>query len=380
MGFVGAVFGVLPRSMPDSDSPALLKDWFNEARYRAIAGELSALAAGFDRKRFLKLTLDGLEARSLMQRLRQATVAVEASLPGSFRSKVGVLRKLAPQIQHGFIGIFLSDFVAQYGLEDPEFSLKALREFTRFGSAEFAVRPFLVQDQEKTLAEMLRWTGDRDEHVRRLASEGSRPRLPWGLRLQSLVRDPSPLAPILDALKGDDALYVRKSVANSLNDITKDHPEWVLKRLRSWDLTSAHTGWIAKRACRTLIKRGHPETLKLFGFGGKVAVEAGLELTPSKLSLGDVLTLKARIVSKAKKPQRLSVDYVVHYIKSNGNASPKVFKWSELDLAPGATISLQKRQTIRDFTTRTHFSGRHVVGLQINGQELAKAEFLLAKT
>jgi len=291
-----------------------------------------------------------------------------------------VLRELAPKIEHGFVSIFLSDFVAQYGLNDPEFSLKALRGFTRFGSAEFAVRPFLVQDQEGTLAEMTRWTTDSDEHVRRLASEGSRPRLPWGLRLQSLIRDPSPLGPILDALKGDEALYVRKSVANSLNDITKDHPDWVLARLRSWDLTSAHTVWIAKRACRTLIKRGDPETLKLFGFGGKAAVEVTFKVTPSRLMLGGVLNLDARIDSKARKPQRLAIDYVVHYVKANGNSSPKVFKWAELDLAPGETVTLLKRQPIRDFTTRKHFSGRHVVEIQVNGQRVATAEFLLSKT
>ena len=365
--------------MPDSETSSQLKDWFDEARYRAIATQLSQIAGGFDRKRFLKLALEGLEDRSLMERVRQTAVSVEGSLPGDFRSKVGVLQKLAPRIEHGFIAIFLCDFVAQYGLDDPEFSLKALREFTCFGSAEFAIRPFLVRDQEKTLAQMLRWTRDKNEHVRRLASEGSRPRLPWGLRLQSLVRDPSPLAPILEALKQDEALYVRKSVANSLNDITKDHPEWVLARLKTWDLKSAPVGWIAKRACRTLIKRGHPETLKLFGFGGQVAVKASFELEPARLSLGGVLALKAQITSLARKPQRLSVDYVVHYVKSNGKSSPKVFKWSEVDLAPGATATLLKRQTIRDFTTRTHFAGKHVIGLQINGQELATAAFFLTK-
>jgi hypothetical protein len=197
--------------------------------------------------------------------------------------------------------------------------------------------------------------------------------------LQSLIRDPSPIAPILDALKCDEALYVRKSVANSLNDITKDHPDWVLARLGVWDLTSVHTAWIAKRACRTLIKRGHAATLKLFGFDSKVAVNASLKLTPRRLVMGSPLTIDATIVSTSRKQQRLAVDYLVHYIKANGACSPKVFKWSELDLAPGATISLRKRQSIRDFTTRTHFPGRHVVELQVNGKRMAEASFDLSK-
>jgi 3-methyladenine DNA glycosylase AlkC len=366
--------------MADTDTPTFeLKGWFNAERYRAIARELSKITRSFSTKRFLKVTLEGLENRTLMQRLRQTSVAVEASLPGTFRNKVDLLRELAPRIEHGFVAIFLSDFVAQYGLNDPTFSLGALRDFTRFGSSEFAVRPFLVRDQKSTLSVMLSWTQDGNEHVRRLASEGSRPRLPWGLRLQSLIRDPSPIAAILDALKCDEALYVRKSVANSLNDIAKDHPDWVLARLGNWDLSAAHTGWIAKRACRTLIKRGHPETLKLFGFDSKVAVNASLKLAPRRLALGSALTIEATIVSTSRKQQRLAIDYVIRYIKANGASSPKVFKWRELDLAPGETVSLRKGQSIRDFTTRTHFPGRHVVEIQVNGKRMAEASFDLSK-
>lgn len=365
--------------MAETETPAFeLKGWFNRDRYRSLADELSAIAPAFNAKRFVELTSNGLEERSLMQRLRQTTLAIEGSLAGSFQSKVDVLRELAPRIEHSFVAVFLSDFVAQYGLDDPKFSLGALRDFTRFGSAEFAVRPFLVRDQKATLAVMGKWTQDRDEHVRRLASEGSRPRLPWGLRLQSLIRDPSPLAPILEALNCDDALYVRKSVANSLNDITKDHPEWVLSRLKSWDLESAHTAWIAKRACRTLIKRGDPKTLKLFGFHGTAAVKAQFKVAPRRLTLGDTLTLEASVTSASSKPQRLAIDYVIHYVKANGNALAKVFKWSELELAPGESVCLRKRQTVRNFTTRTHFAGRHLVELQINGARSAQASFDLS--
>ena len=362
--------------MPSEPSPpSQLKDWFDDARHRQLAKALGKIEAGFDAKGFLKLVLEGLDERSLMQRLHQCAIASEASLPGDYRRKVAVLQKLAPQIGHEFVSIFLCDFVATFGLDDFDFSMEALRFFTCFGSAEFAVRPFIVADQKRALATMRRWAADADEKVRRLASEGSRPRLPWGMKLTALVRDPEPTAAILEALKDDESLFVRRSVANHLNDITKDHPERVLARLEAWDLDQEPLRWIAKHACRTLIKRGHPRALKLFGFGKKAELEAALKLSPTKLSLGERLHITAEITSTTAKPQRLAIDYVIHYVKARGTAFEKVFKWTEIDLPPRGEITLTKSQVIRDFTTRKHHPGHHRVELQINGQRVAAAGF-----
>lgn len=358
---------------------AQLKNWFDPARYRAIAKDVAALAPRFDRKRFLALTLDGLDARSLMQRVSQTAIALDAALPGTYREKLPALRGLAPKIQHGFVAIALCDFVARFGLDDFDASMEALHYLTPFGSAEFAVRPFLLREQVRTLAVMQQWARDRDEHVRRLASEGCRPRLPWGQRLPALVRDPAPLAPILETLKDDASLYVRKSVANHLNDITKDHPAWVLARIESWDRASPRIAWIAKRALRTLIKRGDPRALALFGAGAKATVRTSLVAKPARLKLGDRLTLTAEIASTAKQSQRLVIDYIVHYARANDKTSAKVFKWTEFDLAPRATITLTKRQVIRDFTTRRHHAGKHVVELQINGRRVAETSFQLRR-
>ena len=361
----------------ESDPPPQLKEWFNEARYRAIAAELRVIAPKFDEKTFLALTLEGLAERSLMQRLNQCAVAVEQALPGSFQQKVRVLQKLAPKIGHEFVSIFLCDFVATFGREDFDFSLEALRFFTVFGSAEFAVRPFIVADQARALKTLREWASHPDEKVRRLASEGSRPRLPWGMRLSALVRDPSPTLAILEALKDDESLFVRRSVANHLNDITKDHPEFVLVRLEAWDLGREHLRWIAKQACRTLIKRGHPRALKLFGFGKKAEVAASLQASPQRLALGERLTLTAVITSTSRQSQRLAVDYVIHYVKARGVSAEKVFKWTEVDLPARGTLELSKSQVIRDFTTRKHHPGKHRVELQINGQRVAEAAFVL---
>ncbi|CAM3118366.1 DNA alkylation repair protein [Rariglobus hedericola] len=356
-----------------------LKDMFDAARYRSLASELSALSPAFNATTFLDHTLTGLSSRELMDRMRRTSTGVALALPLPYREQLAVLRALAARIDRGFIGIFLSDFVAQHGLDDVPASLDALRFFTRFGSAEFAIRPFILRDQAATLAVLLDWSVSEDEHVRRLASEGSRPRLPWGARLQSLVADPSPTFPILETLRADDSLYVRKSVANHLNDIAKDHPDRVIALLKTWDDSDARTAWIIRHALRTLIKAGRTEALELIGAGAAARLDVDcFQAAPRKLALGDTLALTATITSRANKSQRLVIDYVIHYARARGTSSQKVFKWKTLDLPARGNLTLTKRQTIRDFSTRRHHAGRHIVELQINGRRLAEAAFSLS--
>jgi len=355
-----------------------LKDMFNVARYRSLASELSALSPAFNASAFLDHTLTGLSSRELMDRMRRTSTGVALALPLPYREQLAVLRALAPRIDRGFIGIFLSDFVAQHGLDDVPASLEALRFFTRFGSAEFAIRPFILRDQPGTLALLLSWAASDDEHIRRLASEGSRPRLPWGARLQSLVADPSPTLPLLTALRADDSLYVRKSVANHLNDISKDHPDVALDFVSSWDRSHPHTAWIVRHALRTLIKRGHPRALALLGAGTAPKLDATFTASPKRIQLGDTVAFTATLTSTARRSQSLLIDYVVHYARVSGKTSEKVFKWTQLDLAPAESLTLTKRQTIRDFSTRRHHTGRHRVELQINGRRLAETTFTLS--
>ena len=357
-----------------------LKDMFNAARYRSLASELTALSPVFNATAFIDHTLTGLSSRELMDRMRRTSTGVAVALPLPYREQLAVLHALAPRIDRGFIGIFLSDFVAQHGLDDVPASLDALRFFTRHGSAEFAIRPFILRDQAATLAVLQTWAVSDDEHIRRLASEGSRPRLPWGARLQSLVANPSPTLPILTTLCADPSLYVRKSVANHLNDISKDHPDVALDLVSTWDRSAPHTAWIIRHALRTLIKRGHPRALALLGAGTAPKLDATFTVTPKRIHLCDTIAFTATLTSTARRPQSLLIDYVVHYARSSGKASEKVFKWTQLDLAPGATIALTKRQTIRDFSTRRHHAGRHRIELQINGRRLAETAFTLSIT
>jgi 3-methyladenine DNA glycosylase AlkC len=363
-----------------ADPTPALKDWFDVTRYRHLAGELSQLHRGFDANRFVKLAAAGLDELSLMQRLRRTSECLRATLPDDFHQALTVLRDLAPRINHGFVTLVLPDFVGLYGREHFDASMEALKYFTRFGSAEFAVREFLRLDLERALATMTVWSREDCEHVRRLASEGCRPRLPWSFRLEALIRDPAPVVPILENLKADPSLYVRKSVANHLNDITKDHPGWVMDRLEQWDRSHAHTAWIAKRALRTLIKAGDRRALGLIGAGEKARVRVGeFTVTPAKVRLGERITITCELESAARRTQRLVVDYAIHYVKKSGAASGKVFKWKELELPPAGTCRLTRSQVIRDFTTRVHHPGRHRLILHVNGEQLGEATFDLKR-
>ncbi len=254
--------------------------------------------------------------------------------------------------------------------------MQALKTFTKLGSAEFAVREFLRVDLRSTLEVMTCWSMDDDEHVRRLASEGSRPRLPWSFKLQAIIDDPELTLPILLNLAQDPSLYVRKSVANHLNDVSKDHPEWLLNTLEKWPNTHPHSTWIKKRAMRTLVKAGNQEALAQLGAAEAVAVAVRrFEVSPAALSLGDKLTLSVELLSQSEKPQRLVIDYVIHYVKKAGSTSPKVFKMKELTLEPYGQLSFKRLQHIKDFSTRTHYRGQHLVELMVNGKCLARSSF-----
>jgi len=366
-------------SMDQADGAPLLKDvFFSREKLRAIADATAAVSPGFNTRRFMALVTKDLDGLGIMQRMRLVATSLHATLPGDFAGNLGIMERLAPNLAHSFAGISLSEYVALYGQDDFDRSMQALAFFTRFGSSEFAIRPFLNRDLKRTLKIMQKWAADKDEHVRRLASEGSRPRLPWAARIDALIDDPSPVAPILERLKADDSLYVRKSVANHLNDIAKDHPDWVLARLGGWPLAHQHTAWIAKRALRTLIKGGDAQALALIGAGGKaeVAVER-FAITPAAIALGERVRIDGALRSTASEPQRLVIDYAIHYMKKNGATSRKVFKLKELDLSAGSSTTLSVNQHIRDFTTRKHNAGRHRVELLVNGESVAEAAFEL---
>lgn len=361
-----------------AEAAPLLKEIFNRERLQHFAAETAAVYPAFDGERFLALASQGLDGLSIMQRLRQIAVAYRDVLPGDFGKNVEIFMSLAPRINHGFASMVLPEYVALYGQDHFDLSMEALAFFTRFGSSEFAIRHFLLKDLDRTLKVMEGWALDENEHVRRLSSEGCRPRLPWSFQLRQLIADPAPVAPILENLKSDPSLYVRKSVANHLNDITKDHPAWVFNKIAAWDRNDPRTGWIIKQALRTLIKKGDARALHLFGAGHKAEVTVdAFTVTPSALKLGGSVKIAARLTSTATELQKLVIDYAIHYVKKAGGTSKKVFKWKEITLAPGAVSELGITRAIRDFTTRVHYPGRHPVELILNGEVIATGSFEL---
>lgn len=358
------------------ESPALLKDILGPRALEMIADAGVAASPRFDRAAFLSTASDGLEALSIMERVRHIADALRGVLPDNYIEALTIIRAMAPRLNHGFQAMAVTEYVARYGLDDFDRSMDALADLTRFGSAEFAIRPFLAGDTPRALAIMTRWANSDDEHVRRLASEGARPRLPWAARVPALKSDPTLAAPILEILKADSSLYVRKSVANHLNDIAKDRPDWLLDRLATWSQGDPHTVWIIRHALRTLIKKGEPRALALIGVGHGAAVTIRrFAIEPEVVRLGDRIAITADLASDSPDAQRLVVDYRIHYARAGGKTAPKVFKLKTFELAAGNAITLVISQTIRDFSTRRHHPGRHRVELIVNGQTVAEGAF-----
>lgn len=355
-----------------------LKEMFNRAYFERLAKEVEAAAPTVKRATLVKDLLDGNEGRELNARMRHASITLRKHLPHDLRAAVTALKGVAQRMPKGYTALLYPDFVGQFGRDDPTYSLDALKYFTSFGSSEFAVREFFRRDPKGTLKVMRAWAEDKSEHVRRLASEGSRPRLPWSFRLDAVLKDPKLTTPILERLRADDSLYVRKSVANHLNDLSKDHSAFMIDLLRSWDRKHPHTAWIAKHASRTLIKAGNVDALALFAFDSKVKVRVDdLRISPKRLKLGDTLEISFTVVSESARGQQLVIDYAIHYRRAGGGTSRKVFKLKEVDLGPRASLTVTKRQRIMDFSTRKHHPGRHEVEVQVNGKSRARTAFEL---
>jgi 3-methyladenine DNA glycosylase AlkC len=353
-----------------------LKEMFGHTFYKKLANTISSVHPPFSATRFVNEVTHNIEELSLNQRMRKTSLILHQHLPENYRQAIGILKEVVPQLNGGYTSLVFPDFVSQYGLSHFEESLDALKYFTSFGSSEFAIRVFLLQDFERTFKTMLNWSADENFHVRRLSSEGSRPRLPWSFKLDQVIKNPGITSPILENLKCDDELYVRKSVANHLNDISKDAPDHVLKLVNAWDKTHPHTAWIVKRGIRSLLKNGDKKSMNVFGLTKEVKVAIKkFSMANDVVRLNDILQFQFDVVSEKSKPQNLMIDYRIHYYKKSGIQSGKVFKLREITLPPGETISITKKQRFQDFTTRKLHSGEHVLEIIVNGEVVKRKRF-----
>ena len=369
--------------------PHAFKHQLGAERARHIATMLAQAAPGFDGEAFLATATRGLAAMELKARVRHLITCLHGALPQPFPRAVAAIIAAVDldATQHpgearwlrGFAAWPLIDYIGEHGLDHLEVALGALRQLTESFSAEFAIRPFLAGFPAATLRELSSWTNDPNEHVRRLVSEGTRPLLPWGQRLQRFRDDPAPVIALLERLKADPSEYVRRSVANNLNDISKDHPAVVVELCRRWTVDGdSERDALIKRALRTLVKRGDHSALALLGFGAAVAADLrAFILTPSELREGASVELSFELASTSASDQRLNIDYAVHYVKANHKRSAKVFKLKPLSLAAGAMATVRKKHSMKVVTTRVHYPGLHTIEILVNGKSMGSADFVL---
>ena len=370
------------------------KHLLNRALVQDAAAQLARHAKAFDARRFVRLASGGLEALEMKARAMHICAALEDTLPADFAAAADLLQAaLAPAetgaamaqlhgLEQGLRGWILwpvGEYIARQGMQQPERALQALHALTQRFTAEFAIRPFIVAHPALVFETLKTWVHDDSAHVRRLVSEGSRPRLPWGLRLKSLINDPSPTLALLQALQDDNSDYVRRSVANHLNDIAKDHPALVARWLQDHlPNASAERRALLRHASRTLIKDGDAAVLKAWGLGATFKGKATLKISPARVVLGGEVVLTLELQSTHTRAQTLAIDYAVHHVKANGGTSAKVFKGWQLQLPPHGTVSLSKRHSMRPITTRRYHAGRHGVAVQINGSVVAEGNFMLS--
>jgi len=360
-----------------ADTP-LLKDLVDRDSVGAIAAAIGGATTSFDEGGFVGAVFDdGWGGRELKQRIRHIARMIRNHLPGDYATALAVLRRAAGQLALGGISAWcLNDFVEEYGVDDPDVSLPALEQFTKIASAEFAVRPFIDRYPERMANQMREWAGNDDEAVRRLASEGFRPRLPWGMGLPALKKDPSPILPVLEVLHNDPSETVRRSVANSLNDISKDHPELVVTTLARWGADTPDGAILRKHALRTLLKRGDPAALELLGFRTDAAVTvSGISVQPGTVAIGGHVLVEFQVVATGDSPQPVMVDYAVEFQNRSGTGSRKVFKGKADELAAGDSLTFRRKVSLQHMSTRTIFPGTHVVEAQVNGLVRAVAHF-----
>ncbi|HSI49379.1 MAG TPA: DNA alkylation repair protein [Ideonella sp.] len=385
-----------PGATADKAAAPLLRHRLHAGSIAAAAHHLHRHARSFDSARFTRLAGDGLEDLELKARAMQIAAALDATLPADFDAACDIVaRALAPAVSPdasssgdsssaglaGWIVWPLGDWVARRVAADAsnlDRGLQALHALTQRFTAEFAIRPLLRDHQAAVFATLQRWCDDPNEHVRRLCSEGSRPRLPWGLRLQALVRDPSPSLPLLDRLQDDPSAYVRRSVANHLNDIAKDHPallaDWLERHLPQ---AGGERRALLRHASRTLIKSADVRVLAAWGQGQALLGDATLAISPARITLGGAVQLSATLCSTAAVSQTVLVDYLVHHVKADGRSSAKVFKGWQRELGAGQTLQLQRSHALKPITTRRYYPGVHKVELQVNGAVVAETSFEL---
>ncbi len=356
--------------------PELLKNMYNRESLYEVAVAIQSVYNSFKVDEFIKSTMDETwNNLELKARCRKISMSLGMYLPEDYKEALSILEK---SVTGFYFAFFFPDFVEVYGQDDInwDLSISALERNTEYWSSEFAVRAFIIKDEERMMAQMRKWSKHKSEHVRRLASEGCRPQLPWGQAISKFKKDPTPVLPILEQLKTDTSTYVQKSVANNLNDISKTHPDLVISIAKDWYGKNKSTNWIVKHGCRTLLKKGNRDVLALFGYDDTTSINLqDFTLETTSISIGEDLTFSFNIL--AKKTTKTRLEYGIDYIKSNGKRNRKIFKISEVSLKENEKKSYMKKHSFADVSVRKHYPGIHSIAIIINGIEKDKLDFEL---
>ncbi|EGT4786500.1 hypothetical protein DD076_16405 [Clostridioides difficile] len=356
--------------------PELLKNMYNRESLYEVAVAIQSVYNSFKVDEFIKSTMDETwNNLELKARCRKISMSLGMYLPEDYKEALSILEK---SVTGFYFAFFFPDFVEVYGQDDVnwDLSISALERNTEYWSSEFAVRAFIIKDEERMMAQMRKWSKHKSEHVRRLASEGCRPQLPWGQAISKFKKDPTPVLPILEQLKTDTSTYVQKSVANNLNDISKTHPDLVISIAKDWYGKNKSTNWIVKHGCRTLLKKGNCDVLALFGYDDTTSINIqDFTLETTSISIGENLTFSFNIL--AKKATKTRLEYGIDYVKSNGKRNRKIFKISEVSLKENEKKSYMKKHSFADVSVRKHYPGIHSITIIINGVEKGKLDFEL---
>ena len=368
------------------------KDRISPRAIKGLARDLKWAWPEFPVEEFSAGATTGLADLEMKGRVVHVADALAATLPGDFTESAGILEKALERPDFdGWIIYPVDDYVARYGIDHPEVALPLIAGLTSRWSCEFAIRPFIELHPELTFEYFDRWIDSDDEHLRRLVCEGSRPRLPWGARLKAFIDDPSPTIRLLDRLVDDPSPYVRKSVANHLNDISKDHPDLAVETATRWlaeagqpeGSDAAADGqtvgpdagrrrWIVSHGLRSLIKAGHPDALRMLGFDPEAVVSlTSFRAAPGEIRIGDAVTIELSLTAADSTP--VMVDYAIHHAGSSTRRSPKVFKLKRTVLEPGVETHFRREHRIREVSVRRIHPGPHLIEVQVNGKILAAA-------
>ena len=374
-------------------STVLSKDVINCHNVHELGVRIRRSWSDFDLENFDMEIANSLPEQGLGERIQQVRKSLFNHLPKNYERALQILLKSLPDVlpndafdrkldlssQNGFIMISLTSFVSRYGIDYYQLSMEALKEMTKRFSSEGSIRYFIIKYPEQVVDTFSSWILDESAHVRRLVSESTRPRLPMMIALPEFKKDPCPILPFLEALKDDPELFIRRSVANNLNDISKDNPDLVTSLLAQWSHDkSPNMTWLIKHGLRTLEKQGDVNALKILGFSNDPQVNVEMfELKKSKINLGEQLDISLRLSSSASSEENLLIDYAIYHMKANGKLMPKVFKWAKKKISINNKLSLVKKHNIKPISTRKYYAGRHEIHLKINGKSMAKIEFEL---